>query len=347
VLAAIYARISRDPNHDELGVMRQEADCRALCARLGYEVAAVIVDDDRSAYSGKRRPGFDLMRSMLEQREVGVVVAWHPDRLTRHPRELEDLIDLLEAASATVHTVQAGEYDLSTPSGRMTARIVGTVARHESEHKSARLRRKHEELAAAGKVSGGGDRPFGYARDRVTLVPDEAALIREGVAWLLDGGTLTGLWRDWKRRGIDSPAGNVWTFEGLRRMFLGARIAGKRAHHGVIVADAVWPAIITLDEHLRLNAIFSQRMRTTPPRSYVLVGLLFCSTCGGRMVAQPRKGGRTYSCAPHVGGCNGRKCYADPLESLIVDAVLARLAGEPLMGLPNEIGRASWRERVC
>ncbi|HTH07229.1 MAG TPA: ATP-binding protein, partial [Ilumatobacteraceae bacterium] len=29
--AVVYTRISRDPEHDELGVRRQEADCRALC----------------------------------------------------------------------------------------------------------------------------------------------------------------------------------------------------------------------------------------------------------------------------------------------------------------------------
>jgi site-specific DNA recombinase len=49
--------------------------------------------------------------------------------------------------------------DLSTPSGRMVARQLGAVARYESEHKSERQRRKHQELAEASKSSGGGARP--------------------------------------------------------------------------------------------------------------------------------------------------------------------------------------------
>jgi DNA invertase Pin-like site-specific DNA recombinase len=47
--AAIYCRISQDRNGDGLGVTRQEDGCRALSDRLGWEVAGVYVDDDRSA----------------------------------------------------------------------------------------------------------------------------------------------------------------------------------------------------------------------------------------------------------------------------------------------------------
>ena len=60
--AAIYARISNDPgtaNDDQprrggngLGVQRQQDDCRALADQLGWEVVAVHVDNDISAYSG-------------------------------------------------------------------------------------------------------------------------------------------------------------------------------------------------------------------------------------------------------------------------------------------------------
>jgi hypothetical protein len=41
------------------------------------------------------------------------VVTWHPDRLHRAPRELEDFVDLVEATGATVATVTAGDTDLS------------------------------------------------------------------------------------------------------------------------------------------------------------------------------------------------------------------------------------------
>ena len=68
------------------------------------------------------------------------MVAWHPDRLHRSPRELEAFIQLLERTRCTVETVQAGHWDLSTPTGRMTARQIGEVGRYESEHRADRVR---------------------------------------------------------------------------------------------------------------------------------------------------------------------------------------------------------------
>src|SRR5262245_34843096 len=138
--AAIYTRISSDPNDTQLGVRRQEADCREHCRQRGWTVGAVFTDNDTSAYSGKPRKHYDEMLLALKAGEVDAVVAWHPDRLHRAPKELEAFIDLIDATGAAVATVKAGDYDLTTPTGRMTARIVGAVARHESEHKSTRIR---------------------------------------------------------------------------------------------------------------------------------------------------------------------------------------------------------------
>jgi Resolvase, N terminal domain len=49
--AAIYYRISQDDG-TALGVARQEADCRSLCGRRGWTVAAVHTDNNISASSG-------------------------------------------------------------------------------------------------------------------------------------------------------------------------------------------------------------------------------------------------------------------------------------------------------
>ncbi|HEX7590633.1 MAG TPA: recombinase family protein, partial [Candidatus Limnocylindrales bacterium] len=164
--AAIYCRISKDREADGLGVERQRSDCEALAARLGWTVAenATFIDDDRSAYSGKPRLAYRALLAAIDSGAVGAVLAWHPDRLHRSPRELEGFIDLVVKRGTAVQTVTAGEYDLATSTGRMAARIVGAVARKESEGMSERLRRKMDELAAAGQPHAGGCRAFGYRR---------------------------------------------------------------------------------------------------------------------------------------------------------------------------------------
>src|SRR3954447_24610749 len=175
--AAIYVRISNDREGAGLGVARQEADCRLRAETAGWSVVDVYCDNDLSAYSGKPRPEYRRMLRDLETGRVDVVLAWHSDRLHRSPKELEEFIDVCEGRGVAVETVKAGPVDLSTPAGRAVARTIGAWARYESEHKAERNRRKALELAQAGKLSGGGTRPYGFNDDRRTICQDEAEII--------------------------------------------------------------------------------------------------------------------------------------------------------------------------
>jgi site-specific DNA recombinase len=332
--AAIYCRISRDPHGDLLGVQRQEPPCRELCGRLGWEVAKVYTDDDLSAYNGKHRPAYERMLEDLRAGQVNAIVAWAADRLTRRPVENEAIIDLAERLGVKLATV-GGEYDLATPSGRLHFRQLGIIARYESEHRAERLRLKHEELAKAGKVHGAGTRPFGYEHDRVTVHEDEAALIREATRRLLAGESARRVMLDWNARGIVTPTGRPWKNSGLMRMLRAPRIAGKREHRGVVVADAVWPAIITEAEHQQLLAVLDRAAHTWGPanplvRRYLLTGFLYCgrTECGARLIAQPRMDGvRSYACAVGTGraGCGRTTRLADPLEAHVRNMVIAAL----------------------
>ena len=154
VRAAIYCRISDDRRGLGLGVARQHQDCLDVARRHGWQVTATFVDNDVSAYSGKPRPGYEQLMRAVRVGEVDVVVAWDPDRLHRSPAELEGFIAAVERAGVDVVTVQAGRWDLSTASGKLVARMLGSIARHESDHKSERVRRALEQNAAAGRPHG-------------------------------------------------------------------------------------------------------------------------------------------------------------------------------------------------
>ncbi len=129
-----------------------------------------------------------------------------------------------------------GDVDLSTHDGQLIARIQGAVAKKESDDKSRRIRRKHEELAQAGRVSGGGTRPYGYETDRRTLRPDEAAIIRECAQRALAGDSLRALCLDLNDRDVPTVTGTPWKSQTLKRILTSARISGQRDHHREIVA---------------------------------------------------------------------------------------------------------------
>lgn len=337
--AAIYARISKDPTGNLLGVERQQRACHDLCAARSWPVVAVHVDDDLSGFTGRHRPAYEQLVDQVKSGDVDVIVAWHVDRLTRHPRQLEDLIDLLEATNTTVVTVQAGEFDLATAAGRMTARVVGAVARSESETKSERIRAKHVELAERGQIPGGGRRPFGFEADRVTIRLDEAVLVREGADRILAGDSVRSITRDWQVRGVASVTGATWSPTTVRRLLRSARIAGLREHHGHVTATAVWPGIITPDEHRQLRTILDapDRDRTAGviARTYLLTGWVYCGRCNVRMTS--RATGRRvprYVCSKDRGGCDRCGISAVGVEELVTGMLLARLDGQRVRARP-------------
>lgn len=327
--AAIYVRISRDDG-SELGVKRQERDCRTFCESRGWDVEEVIKDNDVSAYSRRPRPGYERLLSGIKNGEFDALVIWHPDRLHRSPAELEQFIDLVEATRLRVETVTAGSVDFATPEGRFMARIVGSVARKESEDKSRRLKRKHKELAEDGKVSGGGRRPFGYESDRRTLREAEAEEIRTAAAAVLGGVSVRSVAIEWNRRGVATVTGAPWSPTTVKRLLRSGRIAGQREHLGVLVGPAEWPAIIDLDESLRLRAMLGGQQGSThggvTARTNLLTGFLFCGGCGNRMSsgAVKRKGHRyaRYVCRSDRGGCGRVGIAASAVDADITAAVL-------------------------
>jgi DNA invertase Pin-like site-specific DNA recombinase len=329
--AAVYARISSDPGGDQLGVKRQIADCQTFAEHRGWPIREVYVDDDRSAYSGKPRPEYRRMLADIREGAIDAVVVWHLDRLHRQPRELEEFFEVCDGAKLRAMASISGDIDLSTDDGRFLARILGAVARKESDDKSRRITRKHLELAQSGRDVGGGDRPFGWHADRLTIEPTEAAAVREAAARIRAGDSLRGVASDWNARGITSVRGRPWSVQVLRRMLLSARLSGQRSYHGEIVARGEWEPILTDEDTSQLRAILTDPARLTrrTVRRYLLSGgLLRCKLCNAVMVARPRGDGtRRYVCAkgPGLSGCGRVAILSDPLEELITEAVLYRL----------------------
>jgi DNA invertase Pin-like site-specific DNA recombinase len=280
--AAIYTRISSDREGAGLGIERQEADCRALADRLGWTVAEVFADNDLSAYSGKRRPGYAALLDALRAGTVDAVVCWHTDRLHRRPVELEDYIAVCEPRGVPTMTVKAGPVDLATPSGRMVARQLGAVGRYEVEHMVERQVAARLQAVADGRWSGG-RRPYGYAPDGVTVVPEEAACVVEACRQVLAGLSLTALAADLNRRGYLTSTGRPWRSTELRRVLLRPRNAGLMQYRGEVVGQAGWPPLVDEDTWRAVVAVLTDPARRTNPGAgprWLLSGIAVCGVCG-------------------------------------------------------------------
>lgn len=321
--AALYVRISSDPNGQRLGVTRQLADCRTKAACLGWSVSGVYEDNDVSASTGKVRPAYQRMLRDLEDGRVDAVVVWDLDRLTRRPIEVEEFIDLADRRKVALASV-GGDIDLATDNGRMYARIKGAVARAEVERKSARQKSANKQRAEAGTPHMG-RRPFGYEADGATIRDDEAAEVRKAAETMLSGGSIRGIVADLNARGVATTAGGTWHPTEVRRLLANPRYAGHRTHQREIVGRGAWEPILDEDTWHALRAVLADpaRHKAGPPRRYLLSGLARCAVCDGRVFGVTEKGkGAVYRCESrlHV------QRRADDVENLIVTVVLRTLA---------------------
>ncbi|MGV4890376.1 recombinase family protein [Streptomyces viridosporus] len=348
--AVIYCRISQDRTGAGLGVDRQREDCEKLAERNGWNVVETYVDNDVSAYSGKKRPGYEKMLADLDQGAATIVVAWHTDRLHRSPTELEKYIDLSERRGVSTHTVQAGELDLSTPTGRMTARILGAVARQESEHKGERVARARRQKALAGEWMGG-IRPFGWGLptgemrtvadrktgeetqvpelDMLKAVPEEAEALRFWTDEILAGGSIRSLVKWCADKGITTTRGNPVTHTDMRDMLLRPRNAGIAVYRGEEVGRGQWEPIVDEAKYRAVVAILKDPARTTTPGAQPkwLGSLLYqCGRAGcGKGMTVTQSGGRnhpSYKCGTGHGG--GRR--AELVDRYVEDTIVERLS---------------------
>ncbi|MFF7021946.1 recombinase family protein [Streptomyces klenkii] len=163
----ILCRISDDREGKRWGVARQEKVCRERADRNEWDVVAVLVENDVSAYSGKPRPKYQRLLEMLRTGEADAVLALSVKRLQRNWRDAFAFLDLAEERDIAIDTIKAGRYNLNTAEGRAQARRAAIDAQEESEEIGERVRDAKADNIREGTYRGG-PRPFGYETDGVT-----------------------------------------------------------------------------------------------------------------------------------------------------------------------------------
>jgi site-specific DNA recombinase len=378
-----YVRVSEDRDDDAKAVGRQEEDTRVLVARHGGTVAKVYAENDTSAYKKRRvqrtdergevfhvyrviRPVFQQLLADLRKGVIDAAVVYDLDRLARDPRDLEDVIEIVEHYKRPVIDV-SGAVDLLTDNGRSMARVGVTMANKSSADTARRVRRKHLENAENG-IPVGGTRPFGWQDDKRTLHPEEAPLVREAAERVLAGAPLAAVVTDWNERGIRTPRKgrsgehNAWTPKALNGVLTNPRVCGLSARRAegepngkpvVVTKDGapvvgVWQPILDVSTWEALCSRLAPRSSRPGGNAhkYLLSGLAACGKCGEPMRGLPRgrtttptgeQGWRTFAYQCHsksLGGCGGVSILGLEVDRLAVEAVFDRYERERPQAAP-------------
>ena len=209
----------------------------------------------------------------------------------------------------------------------MVARILGSVARQESEHHSERRRAANMQRAEFGAWQAQ-SRTFGYTQDGTPLEP-EATAYRQAVTDVLRGKSIRSIVIEWNKRGLKTTKGNPWRSPRLRRLLVNPRYAGIVVHRGKVMegVESSWTPLIDKTTHRGLVAYLSDPARVTNTsfeRKRIGTGVYRCGLCGGPMKATvptpPKKW--QYQCRDH--GHVVRS--GQPVDDLVENAVLERLS---------------------
>ncbi|MEU0343178.1 recombinase family protein [Streptomyces bobili] len=344
------------------GIGRQEEDGRALAERLGWTVVKVIPEDDTSAFKRRKiklpdgstalrtvRPGFRAALDGLASGEYDGLIADDLDRVARDPRDLEDLIDVVESCRPRIPVESVtGSLRLANDADITVARIMCAVANKSSRDTARRVTRKHEELAAEGKPPGGGYRGYGFTAAGHEPIEEEAKILREIAARILgdwDGWTdeerdkilpevgesLNSIAADLDQRQVPTVTGARWRDRSVRSVVSKPSVAGLREYKGEIVGKAVWDAIVPEERWEQVCARLAGRNRAVDlTLQRWLTGVLRCSKCKGMLVGWSGNNGKRYWCPPSQGGCGKIAVKASFAEGEIERQVLG-LLGQPMV----------------
>lgn len=261
--AALYLRISDDREGRAVGVGRQRDDGYELATRDNLTIVAEFCDNDTGAStrSVKRRPDFEAMIARAMAGELSVIICYSSSRLTRRPRENEDLIELAERYGVRFIFCVSPSFDLNTADGRMIARMLAANDAAEAERTGERV--QDESLARARRgAENGGQRAYAFPcpcpgpreitkqksdgstvttyHEHVTdaQILNEVNIVRELTRRVVDGESVRGLARELRERAIPTMNGGIWSAGYVRDLVLRPRNVGLRVYQGEILRDA-------------------------------------------------------------------------------------------------------------
>lgn len=339
---AAYARVStvmQLKEHDssidtQLRAIRRRAEYEAEVGNPPWEIIEYR-EEGRSA-KDTNRP--QLQRLLFDSRagKIDLVVVTRIDRISR---SLMDFFSIQKELSDHGVDFMAldDHYDTSTPGGKLTLRVMLSLAEYEREQTSLRIKGKTHDRMREG-LWFGGVIPLGYQKhptDRTSLAvnEEEAKIVKLIFRKFLEIRTGRGTTKWLNDHGIVRPRnGAPFRVQAVMQTLQNKYYIAKRDYEGEEVS-CNWPAII--DEKTFRNAqkiIAANRVEVPKGRPSSIVPLLdslLRCPCGAvfGVVSGTSKTGAVhhyYSCRNKVkkpGSCKQRDIPVEVVESFVLDEV--------------------------
>jgi site-specific DNA recombinase len=364
VPAVAYLRMS-DKKQDK-SIPAQQAEIEKYAAAHGFEILRWYRDEGISGAEAQKRLGFQqLILDAQKLRGFEAILVWDQDRFSRFdPMEANYYWFILRQAGVRIVTVGQGELDFSDLGGWLTASVnqhgkaqyLRDLSRNVLRGRLAKARRgkwQHNRAPYGYKIKGDGDLVVG--NDTAEIVRRIFRLYSEADNSLWDIANIL------NTEGIPSPSGNRWKASSVQCILRrDTYVTGKAKQlrtpkgkfHSVIDGDIVvtgtrqrdrgegttvdCPPLVSAQVWRRTQQNLKTRTKNTTPgrgdKGSVLIGLMRCANCGGKMYAGDRARGKHTCPADRVYWCstyhhNGQHACTRNLvhEQAILDFLVPRL----------------------
>lgn len=276
-----YVRVSSEEQVDGLSLDAQRSQVAAYCERHGYELVRVYADEGISAYTDRiaKRPALSRLLQDAEQGGFDLVVVHTIDRWARNLRVQLDSLSRLGAANVGFASITEA-IDYTTPAGRLTLTMLGSVSEFQSAQTGVHVRKAHEYRA---KMLGlpVGSLPIGYVAgdDGIGRIdPVVGPAIRAAFEARAAGDAYQHIADRLNAAGIRTARGAPFAWESVRDLFATRYYVGVVTYRGEDFPGKHEPLVPeAIYERVQARRERRDRART---RTYTsLAGIVHCARC--------------------------------------------------------------------
>ena len=335
-----YVRVSTEEQAGQgASLDQQESKCRDYLKLKGYALHAVLRDPGASAKDLKR-PGIRQLRELVDAGEIGGVVIWKLDRITRSVRDLFELVKLFEDHQV-LFVSMSEEITTTNALGRFMLTLLGALAEFErglvSERTKAIIRYKQEQGEWTGGCLLAGLRPVGpEGKRRLEVDPSSGPIVSGIWSLIVEGSTLADVASYLNKEGVPRPGArgkSKW-----HKAAVSSLVKSKQAI-GLLVNQRIYDqAMATLETRFSPKRQQASRRLNSISRSnriWPLHGKVKCGLCGSSManITAGRGGLPYFRCIRGTKkACGAKDLPAEEWENAIISAVQQALQDEKALG---------------
>lgn len=225
-----YIRVSSEEQAKSgLSLEHQESKVKAYATAYDLTLKAIHRDEARSG-KNLERPGMQIILNGIERGEIGHLLIYKLDRLTRSVGDLSKLLEMFKRKEVALSSMSEN-LDTSSASGKMVVQMIGVIAEWERDTIAERTKAALSVKRSKGEKLGG-IVPYGYkAKDgMLEQVEKEQSVLRGILLARGEGRGYTDIASGLNQMGVKPRQGVQWYASTVRSICLRDERDGKEPH---------------------------------------------------------------------------------------------------------------------